>query len=69
VNEFRASGKYYRNKTKTTERRLQKCHALRPFLTLFCAHGVAVSNAGVFKITKAAGTLIALALSDLLPLV
>jgi hypothetical protein len=67
VSEFRVSGKYYRR--KRTEWRLQKRYALRTSLTLFCAHGVALSNAGVFKITKAAGSLIAPALSDLLPLV
>ena len=50
------SGIYCRNKRKRTEWRLQKCYALRTSLTLFCAHGVALSNAGVFKITKAVGT-------------
>jgi hypothetical protein len=69
VTEFRARGKYYRNKRRRTEWRLQKCYALPTFLTLFCAHGVAVSTAGVIKTTKAVGTLIAPALSDLLPLV
>jgi hypothetical protein len=63
------SGKYYGKTRKRTECRLQKCYALRTSLALFRAQGVALSNAGVFKITKAAGSLIAPALSDLLPLV
>ena len=66
---FSVSGKYFRNKRERTEWRLQKCYALRTSLTLFCAHGVALSNAGVSKITKALGNLTAAALSDLLPLV
>ena len=57
MTELRTSGKCCRNKGIRTEWRLQKYYALWPSLTLFCAHGVAVSNSGVIKITKAVGTL------------